>query len=258
MKSSNSQLRKRGMIDEGDINKFEDYSEESLFVCLKSDDPVERTVAVRLLSEKFSCNNKDYVNVLLSLLSTEKALYTRLEIFNFLETGNKTTAKLMTNYLGKIGNNQHKKIPNKVSKKKSYPLPRDIIARTLGKMDCEVLEVLFSVLESKNKAKISEVLDAIGFLIFYNSSLATVENFNVILSFLFDYSDDGNVDVVNGEDVIVWKIFMCFSAFPLEECREFLEGFIVSCGNDCDSNNVTDNMIVNEAKRSLKIIGENK
>lgn len=196
MKSSNSQLRNRGFIDETDINKFKDYSIESLIKNLNSNILSERTAVIRLLSNKIRITNEDYVNKLLCILANEKALYTRLEICNFLETGNKTNAKLMVNYLGEIANNQYKTLPNKVSKKNSYPLPLYIIARTLGKMDSSILDVLFCVLNSNNKSRISEVLDAIGFIIFYNDNLSTVENFNIILNLLFDQlannSDNNN------------------------------------------------------------------
>ena len=40
----------------------------------------------------------------------------------------------MVEYLGQIGNNQHKVLPTNGFNKKSYPLPRDIIARTLAHM----------------------------------------------------------------------------------------------------------------------------
>ncbi|MGL6297726.1 MAG: hypothetical protein ACRC1M_01025 [Methanobacteriaceae archaeon] len=250
MKSSNSQLRNRGFIDENDINKFKDYSTEALIKNLNSNISSERTAAIRLLSNKIRITNEDYVNKLLELLVTEKALYTRLEICNFLETGNKTTAKIMINYLGKIGNNQYKTIPNKVSKKNSYPLPRDIIARTLGKMDSNsssILDILFCVLNSNNKSRISEVLDAIGFLIFYNNdknNLSTIENFNIILNSLFNQlannsdNNNSNTAIINNNNSVNNKDNSNFSSnFNFNSNNIDNKEIICAIINNIDTNN---------------------
>ena len=65
-------------------------------------------------------------------------------------------------YLAKIGKNQYKELPSEPSRKKSYPLPRDIIARTLAKMDTSIMPFLMKVLKEDDLSKISEVIDAIN------------------------------------------------------------------------------------------------
>ncbi|MCC0704505.1 hypothetical protein IC213_15705 [Clostridioides sp. ES-S-0049-02] len=64
---------------------------------------------------------------------------------------------------------------------KSYPLARDIITRSLARMNVEILPVLFDVLESDDRIKISEVIDAIGFMIFYNQEVASEYYFKKIV-----------------------------------------------------------------------------
>ena len=56
----------------------------------------------------------------------------------------------MVEYLGQIGNNQHTVLPTNGFNKKSYPLPRDIIARTLAHMKEDILPVLMDVLKTNN------------------------------------------------------------------------------------------------------------
>lgn len=84
----------------------------------------------------------------------------------------------MVNYLGTIGKNQYKELPEKKINKKSYPLPRDIVARTLAHMGGKVLPELIKLLKSSNVVAIREALNAIGFIGFYNSKAYDEEIFN--------------------------------------------------------------------------------
>jgi len=236
LKSNQKDLRKRGMLEQSDIDKYMFLSREQLLDYLNSKLPIERSAAIRTLSEKCDCDNEKFVSALLNRLCMEKALYTKIEICSALEKGNKNTAKLITAYLGKIGNNQHKKLPDRVSKKVSYPLPRDIIARSLGKMDTAVLPIMLEVLKSNNTDKISEILDAIGFLVFYHQELATSNNVYCILETLATYLYN---------EVIVWKITLCLSAFPLKESVDTLNQIKSS---DCKQ------VIIDEVTRSLNLI----
>lgn len=82
-------------------------------------------------------------------MAYEKQGVVFLKICNTLEKGNLKTAEQMIPYLGRIGHNQHLCLLNKVLKKSSYPLPRDIIARSLGKMDGTILPALLKVLTNR-------------------------------------------------------------------------------------------------------------
>lgn len=240
MKSSKEDLRKRGMIEQSDIDKIMSLSYSKLMDLVNAKLPAERSAAIHLLSDKVGCDKEDFIEILLIRLSIEKSLYTKIEICNALEKGKVKTARRMVEYLGCIGNNQHKCLPDKVSKKISYPLPRDIIARSLAKMDRSILPVLIEVLRSENETKISEVIDAIGFLVFYHQELATIETLNYLIDVMNIYSNN---------DVVVWKCVLCLSAFPVQKSIDILN-FITDKGDN--------NIIIDEALRSLNLIRSTK
>lgn len=236
MKSTAEQLRKRGMAEQFDIDELMNLSYEELIYGINAKLPAKRTAAIRVLYMKFGCSDEKLIQALLERLCVEKSLYTKLEICSVLEKGKVIAAKLMVEYLGRIGNNQYRKLPNRVSKKVSYPLPRDIIARSLARMDKSIFGVLMEVLSSEEKYKIYEVLDAIGFMIFYNRELASLKVFESIRGILKAYCDDY---------IIVWKSVMCFSAFSYKESLDTLEEIKRTHANE----------IINaEAERSIKLI----
>lgn len=179
MKSSKEDLRKRGMIEQSDIDKIMSLSYSKLMDLVNAKSPAERSAAIHLLSDK-------------------------------------------------------------VSKKISYPLPRDIIARSLAKMDRSILPVLIEVLRSENETKISEVIDAIGFLVFYHQELATIETLNCLIDVMNIYSNN---------DVVIWKCVLCLSAFPVQKSID-----ILNCITDKGDNN----LIIDEALRSLNLIRSTK
>lgn len=238
MKSSNEDLRRRGFITTEDIISFQHCSNSELILLINSQNSVERSVAINLLSHRFHTEDLNFVKILLKRLCVEKCLYTKLEICNALEKGSIKTAEQMVAYLGYIGKNQHLCLPKKVSQKKSYPLPRDIIARSLGKMNFRILPVLFNVLNTNNEVKISEAIDAIGFLLFYNPNYANKHFFQSIINTLNKYCEN---------NVIVWKCVCCLSSFKTQDSIEALNKIITHNKND---------IIKCEANRSLKLIGE--
>jgi len=256
MKSSNEDLRKRGQFEQGDINRLLPLNNNELIALVNSKLPVERSVAIRLLSQRGNIRNTDFATLLLQRLTIEKCLYTKLEICNALEKGNAETATQMVNYLKCIGKNQYLRLPDKVSLKTSYPLPRDIIARSLGKMNTSILPVLIDVLYSGDINRIPEVLDGLGFMVFYHQDLVTPQLLRHIIKTMVTYSD---------EEVIIWKCVICLSAFPLMESIHILNDICETKSNETNSNETNSNetncnktkssgIIRNEAKRSLDII----
>ncbi len=147
-------------------------------------------------------------------------------------------AEKMAAYLGKIGNNQHRTLPEKVSAKKSFPLPRDIIARSMGKMDIAVFPVLLKVLEQGAFLQICEVLDAIGYMVFYQNALATEEYSRKVIALAQKWE---------GHEIIRWKLAMCLSAFPGREAEQLLLKFTKE-----------QSLIGQEAERSLRIREQRK
>lgn len=213
MKSSSEKLKGRGYINNLDLSEYSIFTTEELYHLADSKLAFERTIAFHLLAQKININEKRFVALLLSKLKREKELYTKIEICSILEKGNKDTCRMITEYLGKIGDNQHQEIPETVSKKNSFPLPRDIIARILGRMNPENIEVLLEILKSGDVFQISEDLDAIGFMVFYNRSLETYDNFVCIKE---------AIEAHKHIPLIVWKGVLCLSAFRLEETRKYL------------------------------------
>lgn len=211
MKSTEIELEKRGFVKEIDTLPYHDYLDSQLFQLLTSKKANERTIAVRLLARRLPID--DLAQLLLDLLAKESSLYTKIEIGKALEMGTSKTCQMMGSYLGTIGSNQYQEIPAKVSKKISYPLPRDIVARIMGRMTTNNIDTMIAVLNSNEISKISEVLDAIGFLVFYHPELSTYQNFQQIKKIATKYLNN---------KLILWKCITCFSAFPLEESEQFL------------------------------------
>lgn len=193
------QRKQRGWVEDNDFSTYQTKSREQLITLLASKNACDRTIATRLLP--LDCEVAD---ILLHFLTRESALYTRLAMTEKLEEGDCTIALKMIHFLGEIGNNQHH-VPIAPSKKKSFPLPRDLIARSLGRMNPEIFPTLLDSAESLSRIKLRELIDAIGYMAFYHPSLATTENYQRLLKIKNAYIKD---------PLIQWKFLICFSAFP--------------------------------------------
>jgi len=237
MKSSKEDLKNRGYIEDNEIiTYYELLTFDELSILIKSKKAFERTIAIRLLKSCRNISQLDLSIILLDTLMKEKHLYTKIEICNVLETGNSEIAKQMLNYVGKIGNNQHSKLPNEVSKKVSYPLPRDIIARIMGKMSILVLPTLIEALKEYSLFVIREVVDAIGFLCFYND---IAEECFVVKELINSY------EKYKYDSILRWKITTALSAFNNEYVISKLKEIV---------ENDSEELIRKEAYRSLTLI----
>lgn len=235
MKSTEDALRKRGAIVDSDIKMGKDLSKEQLIELLSSKSASERSLAIHVLGMRYP-EDITLAGRFLELLCKEDCLYTRIELCDALQCGNPSIAKLMTGYLGVIGGNQHHVLPATVSKKVSFPLPRDLIARTLGRMSTDCFPVLLEVLSGDDSSRISEVLDAIGYMAFYHPELATVEHEQSVFRILENYQDNS---------LLVWKAILCLSAFPTKTCIEFLQKI---------GQQQNEPLIKDEIARSLRLI----
>ncbi len=240
MKSDIDALRSRGYMEADDMDTYKQWSKIKLFELLHDKEPVKRSIAVRLLSQSFGVENTEISKLLLEQLCMEQKLYTRLEICAALERGNEKTAEQMLLYIGKIGNNQYKTLPERPSLKKSYPLPRDIIARSLGRMDQRVMPRLLEALDTGGSMQLPEILDAIGYLAFYNEAAATKSNMSTVIKTMKDNWDS---------PLIVWKGILCLSGFPFEESIAFLQDIVKQNRNE---------LFTAEAKRALKLMRKPK
>lgn len=235
MKSSNEQLKNRGYATIDDVDNYADLSENELMILLKSKEPQKRTIAVKLLSNKAKLDNK-IINIFCNMLLHENKLYTKIELCNALLKASVESAKIMVDYLGVIGKNQYKELPNKKFNKKSYPLPRDIVARTLAHMGIEMLPELIKVLKSNNVVAIREALDAIGFICFYNFKDYHEEILSDLISCFNEYIED---------EIIRWKSVRAFESFGNKIVIDLLTNI---------KENDEKEIIRIEAKRSLDII----
>lgn len=235
MRSSDSQLKSRGKITIEDLQHYNNYTKIELLEMIKSKEAYKRTIAVKLISEK-SALDDDLIHLFLRTLTQEKKLYTKIELCNALSKGDVESAKIMVEYLGKIGNNQYKVLPTNNFNKNSYPLPRDIIARTLAHMNGEILPVLLDVLKTTNLLAIKEAIDAIGFICFYHNIHSNSQIIDTLKLCLTDKYND---------DIIRWKLVRAFESF---NDINIIKTLMYIGQNDGQP------IIRNEAKRSLRII----
>lgn len=203
MKSSQSDYKKRGMLDMNLCNQLQEASYKELIDTLQSSHADWRTACIHLLSKKYN-THPQFTDVLLQQLVKEKALYTKIEIQTQLSQYGQISK--MCQYLGCIGDNQYRVIPLRGSKKKSYPLPRDLIARSLAHMEVQRFQDFFVELPQLSYSQLLEAIDAFGFLCFYHQSLVNKETYEYIKTCILNYWDD---------DLMLWKLMTCLSAFPM-------------------------------------------
>lgn len=213
MKSSKSALAQRGFVTEKEITDSSHLNSNQLMKMLQSKSPQDRTIASTLLGQK---SDTTAIVPLCEALKTEKKLYSKIAISEALGSFGKDAVKKLTPLLGKIGNNQYRKLPAKPFNKTNYPLPRDIIARTITKVGVEALPFLMEILQKGLEEQISEAIDAIGYISYYS-------NDNSSLNSLWDCLEN-----YKNNQIIVWKIIWSFQAFPDKKVISFLHDIKLS------------------------------
>jgi HEAT repeat protein len=203
----------RGFTTKAENNLFVSKSDIELITLLKSNNPKARTSAAVILGQRKS---EKSISALCEQLKIEKALYSKIAISEALGKIGKPAINTLINYLGVIGNNQHKTLPKNIFNKWSYPLPRDIAARTICKIGNSILVDLNNILESGAKKQIYEVIDAIGFISFYSENKLS---FEVLKKSLQQYGND---------EVIKWKITRALSAFKNKKSETILLGILTT------------------------------
>jgi hypothetical protein len=220
----------RGYIDSKEKIEYSKYRESDCITLLKSDHPVDRTLGARVLKQLTL--SESTVDVLIEALKHEKKLYPKIEISELLtQNEDKSLSKLLP-LLGAIGKNQYKSIPEEPFLKKSYPLPRDIIARIIAKMSKNVLAQLFEFAKNANKTQLLELIDAIGFISFYSDS---DEFYSQVESIYCQYVES---------EFVRWRLIRCMSAYRLS--YDFLQSI---------KNEEKNDLLIQEIDRSLSLIG---
>lgn len=186
----------RGFVKKGIGTELYYISFDEKINLLKSKIATERTLGARLLL--FHKTNET-VNHLIEALKVEQKLYSKIEICNSLTQLDEISIIPLINCLGKIGNNQHTIIPEKPFLKNSYPLPRDITARTLSTIGKKAMPQLLIALQKNNLTNLSELIDAIGHIHFNHKT----EDISLYLETCY-YKNETN-------SLIIWKLIRAFS-----------------------------------------------
>ncbi len=210
MESSEEQLRKRGYVEENEINAFKHFTKVQLIALLQSNIASDRTIAARLLVEH---REIEIAKVLISRLIIEKKLYTKIALSESIGKYGEEASSILIKYLGKVGNNQHISLPSKPFKKKNYPLPRDIIARTLCKIGKPAIKALRSCLYEGEYKQILEAVDAIGFISYYEEDTTSIEDIIILFN------------KYEGDDLMTWKLLRSLQAFKGEKVLDLLRTY---------------------------------
>ena len=125
----------------------------------------------------------------------------------------------------------------KTIKKSNYPLPRDIIARTIIRIGEVALSDLEEIIKLGERDQILEAIDAIGFITFYSLNDRSLP---FLWQVLEKYPNDA---------LLTWKVVRAFESFPDTEVISFLKQIL-------DQNKLIG--ITNEARRSLTQINNLK
>lgn len=163
--------RARGEVNPADAAVFAALAEAELLVLLRSQLPVERSCAAIHLRKY---QNPLMVEALCHQLEIERKLYTKIALCETLAASSPLSIAPLISRLGRIGDNQEIAIPEKGFYKVSYPLPRDIAARTLCRIGAAALPQLADfIASSEDKPALAQALDAYGHIIYSNRMLGS-------------------------------------------------------------------------------------
>ena len=201
------QREERGQVGRAEIKKYEHIPLDELGVLLTSEQPQKRTIAATLLGKKRITR---FIPQLCKGLLDEKSLYARIAISEALgEMGEPAVIPLIA-LLGRIGNNQETTLPKKYFNKKSFPLARDLAARTLVKIGRPAIPGLVGQIKNCDGFQTQQAIDALGGIV---SKTGEAGALPVLLQALADYRNN---------EVTIWKIIRALSAFKQDGAVEVL------------------------------------
>ena len=239
MKSTKEQLLSRGFAFDEDIELYKNCRESELLNLLHDQDAHKRTIAIKLLSK----NPKEkYIPIFCEMLKSGEKLYTKLELQNALKEYGEKAIPYLLPLLGKIGNNQHKKIEIVDINKKSYPCPRDIVGMILIRIGPKVFPELTKLLtEDKNTIQIYQAIDIIGHIT-WNFRDFSMEK--ILLDYYNKHKDN---------EFIQWKIIRAFQSFNSAEILKILNNTVREYVKEY-KDEYKNGIIAEEAKRSINRI----
>ena len=200
--------RERGEVNEADIANFASLDEQELLFLLHSKIPVERSCAAIHLRKYQSPTVAAKV---CHQLAIERKLYTRISLSETLAECAELSIEPLIGLLGQIGKNQETKIPETGFYKVSYPLPRDIAARTICRLGIVAILPLENFIKSSKDMKaLTQAIDAYGHIIYSNK----IECSSSTLQGLYEKHPHN--------DFLKYKITRCLSGIQDEWAKSFL------------------------------------
>ncbi|EKF86319.1 HEAT repeat domain-containing protein [Methanobacterium formicicum] len=197
---------KRGQISPNDTVPYADFSTEDLIEMLSAENPQERTISAVLLGNR---NSKMVIMPLCIALKNERSLYSRIAISEALSQIGEPATPCLIQLLGEIGKNQETELPLKYFKKKSFPLVRDMAARTLVKIGEPATPYLIEVLGTGNKFKVQQAIDAIGAI---SAKTGDKRALNVLIALMKQVENLSAVES-DRDQLTLWKITRALSGF---------------------------------------------
>jgi HEAT repeat protein len=197
---------KRGQISNNDTLPYIDFSTEDLIEMLNEGDPQERTISAVIMGKR---KDENGIKPLCTALKNERYLYSRIAISEALSQIGEPATPCLIQLLGEIGKNQETDLPLKYFKKKSFPLVRDMAARTLVKIGEPATPYLIEVLETGNKFKSQQAIDALGAI---SAKTGDKRALNALITLMEQVE---NADAVENarDQVTMWKITRALSGF---------------------------------------------
>ncbi|MEI8273985.1 MAG: hypothetical protein WCG08_15330 [Paludibacter sp.] len=199
--------QKRGQIESSLLIAFATLSDKELANLLQSKLSTERTIGATLLGQRKA---NEFVVSLCAALRLEKALYSRIAICEALESIGKESVEPLSQLLGKIGNNQETKLPEKYFEKKSYPLTRDIVARTIIRIGEPATDKLIELSTTKDNYLLSQIIDTLGGLLHATGDLRILDRLTIIF------------EENRQNDLLFWKTVRAFSATESKETTNLI------------------------------------
>ncbi len=226
---------KRGQVSTEDIEACAGFKTVDLIEMLNSCSPQERTIAATLLGNR---KDKQGIMPLCTSLKKEKALYSRIAMSEALGKIGEDAVPPLVGLLGKIGNNQELKLPEKYFNKKSFPLARDMAARTIIKIGKPATPYLIKVVEEQDDYILQQAVDALG-------GIAAKTGDRSALSTLLNC-----LETHTGNMLTFWKVIRSLSGF--KHSSEALPPLLNILENNCDA------AIIWESARTLGQISINR
>jgi HEAT repeat protein len=195
----------RGQISNEDLIFYLEFSSNKLILMLEDDNPQKRTAAARILGDRKELNG---ILPLCDGISSEKYLYPRIAMSEALGKMGEHAVVPLLNLLGKIGNNQEVQMPSSYFKKKSFPLPRDMAARTLVKIGTPATPHLIRLLKSCEEYDdfvIEQTIDAIGGIAAKTGDKRAVD---VLINMMRQFQNNS---------IVLWKSVRALSSFKANQ-----------------------------------------